>query len=183
MKVSLMLEGYGIRLVRLTEDKIELVRHWRNDPKIARYMDYQEYITAEMQRRWFQKINNENNCFFIIWVGDKEIGLINIKNIDYEKGVGESGIFLWDDEFYGKQISYRARLVMLDFAFDVLHLQYIVSHVLSDNLRSQKSILAMGYKLDAHQENNTLQSYTLTSKQYAIIRQSVIDKLMDLKLL
>ena len=38
-------EKYGITLKRLTVDKIELVRNWRNDPKISQYMEFRDYIT------------------------------------------------------------------------------------------------------------------------------------------
>ncbi len=45
MDDNLILENYGVRLKRLTHDKIELLRQWRNDPKIQQYMFYREYIT------------------------------------------------------------------------------------------------------------------------------------------
>ena len=47
---------YDIILERLTLDKIELVRNWRNDPKISQYMDFKEYISPEMQLNWFIKL-------------------------------------------------------------------------------------------------------------------------------
>lgn len=31
------LEGWGVKLTRLTEDKIELVRTWRNKPEVQQY--------------------------------------------------------------------------------------------------------------------------------------------------
>ena len=46
-------EKYGVKLERLTADKIELVRNWRNDPKISQYMEFRDHITAEMQKKWF----------------------------------------------------------------------------------------------------------------------------------
>ncbi len=45
MDDNLILENYGVRLKQLTHDKIELLRQWRNDPKIQQYMFYREYIT------------------------------------------------------------------------------------------------------------------------------------------
>ena len=81
----MILEGYGVKLYRLTEEKIELLRRWRNDPKIQQYMGYREHITSEMQKAWFERINNDNNYYFIIEYEGKEIGCINIKDIDYVK--------------------------------------------------------------------------------------------------
>jgi hypothetical protein len=54
-------EKYGVKLERLTADKIELVRNWRNDPKISQYMEFRDHITAEMQKKWFASVDNENN--------------------------------------------------------------------------------------------------------------------------
>ena len=51
MKENLVIEGYGVKLKRLTHDKIELLRQWRNDPKIQQYMIYREEITPEMQEK------------------------------------------------------------------------------------------------------------------------------------
>lgn len=180
MQQPLEIDSYGIRLVRLTEDKIELVRRWRNAPKIAQYMDFRGYITEEMQKTWFKKIGNDHNFYFIIKVGKKEVGLVDIKDIDYERGVGESGIFLWDDSFYGKQISYRSLLMLHDFAFQQLHLKSLISHILDDNIRSQRSYLSLGFELDSNQEDKRLQCYTLTAERYASAKKSVISKLREL---
>ena len=60
------LTDYGVKLVQLTEDKIELVRQWRNSDKIKKYMEYRDYISPEMQQKWFNKISNTTNDFFFI---------------------------------------------------------------------------------------------------------------------
>ena len=88
----MILKGYGIILKRLTEDKIELVRHWRNHPKIQQYMEYKEYITEAMQRDWFNHINNDSNYYFVIQYKEKEIGLINIKDIDFTRWDSGTGV-------------------------------------------------------------------------------------------
>ena len=174
---NLKLTGYGVELTRLSEDKIELVRKWRNDEQITRYMEYREYITKEQQESWFHRINNDNNLYLIISVEGHDIGLINIKNIDYNIGVGESGIFIWDDNFYDKKISYKSRLLMLDYAFIKLRLQKIISHVLYNNIRSQKSILSMGYVLGKGQESIKLQEYYLSSKRYFSYKTNTLAKI------
>lgn len=80
------INDYGVKLIQFTEDKIELVRHWRNSYKIRKYMEYRDYITPEMQKQWFEKISSTtNDFFFLIVVNDVEVGLINIKDIDWQK--------------------------------------------------------------------------------------------------
>ncbi len=39
------IEGYGVRLHRLTRDRTELLRYWRNHPEIQHYMELPEIKT------------------------------------------------------------------------------------------------------------------------------------------
>lgn len=88
MKIS----NYDVSLELLTENKIEMVRQWRNDPKIQQYMEYRETITPEMQKKWFDKLNNgKDNFYFILQYKGEDIGLINVKDIDYEKKLANQG--------------------------------------------------------------------------------------------
>ena len=75
---------YGITLERLEPHQSEMVRNWRNDPKISQFMFYKGEITSAMQQEWFDSINNEENFFFIIHYKSLPIGLINISSIDWE---------------------------------------------------------------------------------------------------
>lgn len=156
------LHGYGVTLRRLTEDKIELVRRWRNDPKIQQYMDYKEYITPEMQKAWFHRINNEHNFYFIIEYEGKEIGLINIKDVDYEKKTGEPGIFIWDDDYLNSDASMRASCCQGDFIWNELKLDSLYVHILRSNKRAIRMNLHRGFELAPGQENRELQKYVLT---------------------
>ena len=111
------ISNYGIKLRRITQDKIEMIRNWRNDPKIVQYMEYKEYITPEMQEKWFAKINNDKNFFFLIVIENKEIGLINIRDVDYKSKEGEAGIYIYDDDFYNSTISFQWAFVLYDCCF------------------------------------------------------------------
>lgn len=174
------IDDYGVKLVQLTLDKIELVRRWRNSDKIKKYMEYRNYISPEMQQKWFDKISaTTNDFFFLIVVNDKEVGLINIKDIDWEKKKGESGIFIWDDSCLHKGISYRAALCQRDFAFNILHLNYIEAHILNTNIRSIRYNKKFGFELNDSEKINSdkevNQLYILTKESYNRNKYNVID--------
>ena len=101
-----VLDNYDVRLIRLSREKIEMIRNWRNDPKISQYMEYREIISTEMQVKWFESINNNENLYYIIEFKGEEIGLINIKDIDNESKSGESGVFRYSDKYLNSDISY-----------------------------------------------------------------------------
>jgi len=171
------LEKYGITLKRLTHDKIELVREWRNDLKISQYMEYREYITTEMQEKWFEKINNDKNFFFIIEFEGKEIGLTNIKDIDYQLKVGEGGIFIYDDVYLNGDVSFRTSLCGLDFVFEELNMEKEIIYVLKTNKRAIKYNKFFGFELQPNQENVNNQLYVLEKESYFKSRE-VIKRLL-----
>ena len=144
MEENFELEGYGVTLRRLTHDKIEMLRQWRNDQKIQQHMFYREYITSEMQECWFANLDAHRNFYFIVEYDGKEIGLINVKNVDYEKRNGESGVFIYDDAYLNSDVAYKAHLVMFDYIYEVLKLEYTYSHMLSDNSRALRFAQYLG---------------------------------------
>jgi len=160
------IKKYGITLTRVTHNKIELLRNWRNDPKISQYMEYRDYITPEMQERWFEKINNDKNYFFIIEFDKKEIGLGNIKDIDYQKKCGEGGIYIYDDQYLNSDVSFRAALCGNDWFFEQLKMDYQIIHILKTNKRAIQYNTVLGFKLQACQENVENQLYHLTKENY-----------------
>lgn len=166
-KQNLLLNGYGVNLKRLTHDKIELVRNWRNDPKIQQTMFFQSYITPEMQEKWFSRINNENNYYFIVEYKDEEIGLINIKDIDYEEKTGETGVFIYEDKYLGTDISYRAHLVMFDYIFESLRLDKTYAHIRTDNnIAIRFSVFLGAFKSECNSSDTNCETYIITRDSY-----------------
>ncbi|MDP4280659.1 MAG: hypothetical protein Q8867_00775, partial [Bacteroidota bacterium] len=96
---------YGITIHLLKESDIELVRQWRNAPHIKANMEFRENITPEMQKKWFDSINNIHNFYFIIEYKNEKIGLTNGKNLDFENLTGEAGIFIYDKKYYKTSVS------------------------------------------------------------------------------
>jgi len=170
-------ERYGITLRRLTSDKIELVRNWRNDPKISQYMFFKEYITPEMQLEWFSKINNDLNYYFIIEFNKQEIGLVNIKNIDKEKKCGEGGIFIFVDEYLNSDIPFRVAFCNLDFAFEELKLDYIYAQIIPENKRAVQFNKALGHEIKTSEDGNSVFA-TLTKDNYYKQRNRYIQILL-----
>jgi len=160
------LEKYDIVLNRLTHDEIEMVRNWRNDPKVSQFMEFRDYITPEMQEKWFKSIDNDFNYFFIIEYRGKKIGLINVKDIDYTQKTGEGGIFIHDDEYLNSDVAFRATLCICDFFFETLNLERKIAHILSDNKRAIKYNLMLGFEKQPNQENIYNQLYYLDKENY-----------------
>ena len=144
---------YGVTLVRLTQDDLELVRLWRNDDEIKKYMNFQEYITPEMQQKWFESINNPENFYYIIeYKGDK-IGLVNDKNIDWEKKTAEGGMFIWDKRYINSIVPLKVSILILEIAYLLLGWNKTYIKVRKDNQRAIDYNKALGYEISGESEN------------------------------
>ncbi|MCL1959610.1 MAG: GNAT family N-acetyltransferase [Spirochaetes bacterium] len=170
-------ERYGITLHRLTPDKLELVRNWRNDPKISQYMFFKDYITPEMQLEWFNRINNDSNYYFIIEYNKQEIGLANTKDIDKEKKCGEGGIFIYEDEYLNSDIPFRVSFCGSDFDFEELKLDYKYARIVAGNKRAVQFNKALGYEIKASEDGDSILA-TLTKENYYKQRNRYIQILL-----
>ena len=142
-----VLENYDVRLSRLTVGKIEMVRIWRNDPKISQYMLFQDYITPQMQKKWFEKVNNDNNLYYIIEYKGREVGLINVKDIDREKGIGEGGIFIYDENLQNTDLAYRCHILLFDYVFGDCGLNGVLSEIQPTNQRAVRFATFLGSEI------------------------------------
>jgi hypothetical protein len=115
----MIVEQYGLKYSRLTEHDLELVRYWRNQSFIRDIMQFREYITPEMQRNWFQKINNKFNYYMIIHHGNNKVGMINCKDTEMGQKIAEGGIFIWDKNYWSTPIPVFAALTVLECVFEV----------------------------------------------------------------
>ncbi len=170
---NIAVENYGIKLTPLSGEKIEMVRQWRNNPKISQFMKYREYITPEMQQKWFESICNLNNFFFMIEYEGKEIGLCDIKNIDYQKKIAEGGIFIDNEQFLNSDIAIRASLCAWDFGSETLGLTTGIAKILKSNKRAIQYNSMLGYALQPGQDNIENQVYILTLDTYLKKREYI----------
>ena len=161
-----VIEEYGVKLKPLKANDLELVRRWRNDPKIAGFMEFRDYITEDMQIKWFEKINKGHNYFYITEFEKKDIALANIKDVDFKHKTGEGGLFIWDDNYIDSIISYKITYAMYDFAFEKLGLKQIECHILPDNKRAIDYNKSLGFNLQPNQDLILSQLYRLTKDDY-----------------
>lgn len=168
------IQGFGISLERLSRADLELVRRWRNDPEISRYMFFREHITREMQEAWFETIDNPYNHYFLIVCGGERIGLSHVKNCDYERKCGEGGIFIWAPAHRNSICAYRVVIVGTDWCFDTLGLETITGRVRKDNRRAIRFNLGLGSVFDPEVSGSEVLTCRLTRKAYEAKRPFLV---------
>lgn len=159
---------FGITLRRITIDDIEMVRNARN--AVRHLMDFQEYITQEMQLKWFNSINNPNNFYYIIEYQNESVGLIHEKNVSIEPGVkyedSEGGIFLFDEKYYSSPAPVLAALTLIEKGFYIFGDTESIIHIMKGNDAAVRFNQDLGYVLCEGQENKTKQKYILTKERF-----------------
>lgn len=144
--IANVIENFDVKLIRLSEDKLEKTRLWRNDPKISQFMIYRGEITPEMQKKWFDKVNNDFNLYYIVSFRGEEIGLINVKDIDENYTSGEVGCYIYEDKYLNSDICYRALICLFEYIFSNTDLKALTSEVLSSNRRALRFTEFLGLK-------------------------------------
>jgi len=164
----MIIEQYGISLKRIEYEDIELIRKWRNHPDIRKSMEFKKRITVDMQRQWFDSINNPYNYYFLIHYQNKPMGVINCKNINLKDAHGEGGIFVWDHSG-GEYLPVFASLCLLNVVFSELQMfnkSFVKIH--RDNKKAIIFNKSLGYVLVPGQEKIAFQYYVLTREDYFV---------------
>jgi len=140
------LTGIGIALRRINHSDLEMVRKWRNQPRVRSQMFRDEIISQIQQIEWFQSIDNANNYYFVILENEIPLGLIFAKNINQKTNEGEGGIFMGDLSKISSDIPARASLLLLYFCFNCLCIKRSKIRVKTENTQALSFNLSLGYK-------------------------------------
>lgn len=131
-----------VRLDQLTAKDCEMVRQWRNAEHIRRHMFYQEVITPEAQKSWFDSLRPEADFYYVI-TADKPIGLIHVK--DLQNGIGNAGLFIHDQSYWGSPFPVLASLTLLMAFFCRNNVHTMVASVRPENLLSKEYNEQLGF--------------------------------------
>lgn len=163
----LILKQFDVRLIRLSEEDLELVRTWRNAAHVRDQMIYKDFITEEMQLAWFQQVNNAFNYYFVIEFEGKKVGLINAKDYQPELGFGEGGIFIGDQAYEHSFAAVYASLCLLNFVYYMLGtIEKSRIRILKSNTRAIQYNKLLGYEWICDSDDGQNAMYELTFERF-----------------
>lgn len=150
---DLRIKGSQIYLRPITIEDTDYVVRWRNDKKIVENFIYRKNISKEEHISWLRnKVETGQVIQFIICdlQTDKPLGSIYLQNFQETSRQAEEGIFLGEEEAYGRGIGTEAAKLVLEYAFTTLKLHKLTARVLSYNQGSRKMHEKAGYKLESY---------------------------------
>ena len=140
----------------------ELYRHWTNDASI--YMDmriFQPYVydEAAVNRYFDTKGSDASRRLFAIMLGNRVIGELQLKQIDYDKKECTLSIHMQNDMVKGKGYGTQAEHLAVKIAFDELGMTAVNADAVIKNTRSQHVLEKAGFHLVG--EDGTFKYYRI----------------------
>ncbi len=169
----MIISRYGINLISVKPEHLELIRYWRNTDKIKRVMEFTDFITEAMQVEWYKSLNATSDFYFIIEQKGVFAGLIHANKIDWEKRKAQSGLFIWEDNFLGSPIPVMASLNLLDTFFHLFGINEIEAKVKHDNFVALAYNKFLGFKEKGIAENKDFLLVTLLKDDYLQIENKI----------
>lgn len=165
---------YGVSLSKFIESDIEMVRQWRNTPKISQQMLDKTYITEKQQQTWYQRlIQDESQQYFLAYFKEQAIGVVSLTKIDLLGGTAEPGMYIYNDDFINNIVPFCVAFALNDFAFEELQLKRLYGKIYHTNRASIRFHEASGYQVDKHDENTGLQLIHLDKQAYDLAKQKI----------
>lgn len=172
----MVIRKFGLEIKELEREDLELIRQYRNTESIKKRMIYKSQITREQHLKWFEEIQSIRHFYFLIYKGDVALGLINGKNINFEEGSSEGGIFVWNED-RNYETSITASIILNDWNFLVNGFQINYAQVLKSNKKAIAYNEFMGYKIDTKQHDNPEVVWMSQSKEDYLQYRDKIQKL------
>lgn len=148
------------QLVPLEVHHLELLRQWRNSDFVRLEMEYQEIITVEAQKNWFENLKEHQKYFIHRYKGE----YIGMSHVDAESG--DTGGFLKDAQWKGSGVSIGTALKMIDFSFNQLYLNQLKVKVNRNNAAAVSLNSSFGYQYK-ESLNNEFDLYQLTRESFS----------------
>lgn len=155
---------FGLTFKRLDLEHLEMVRQWRNSDYVRSQMLYNEYITPEMQKKWFDQLDKNTNYYFIVYNNSEAVGVMQIKNIENNRG--EGGIFLTNQKYENSDVVARMILCFNDLIFYELKIKCIYSQVKITNKKALSSSISQGCIRNEEKSTNEIVYFELFPENY-----------------
>ena len=137
-----------ITLVPMTREMCHaFYREFQNDPAVfAPGQFFCEYVyDADKVDAYWREQEVETRRVFAIMHGEKMVGEIKLKYIDFDKRECSMGVHLLNDSVKGKGYGTCAERLVLEYAFNTLKMRAVNADALLANTRSQHVMEKVGF--------------------------------------
>jgi UDP-4-amino-4,6-dideoxy-N-acetyl-beta-L-altrosamine N-acetyltransferase len=140
-----------IQLISLNESHLEKVRGWRNSEEVSKYMYTSDQITAEQQKNWFDKIQQDpSQRYWIIHYDGRDLGLASIYALKPTFKTCYWAFYLGDTSVRGAGIGAKVEYNILKTVFDEMGLNKLLCEVFVFNDAVIKMHEKFGFRRESY---------------------------------
>jgi RimJ/RimL family protein N-acetyltransferase len=142
-----------VDLRKVEFNDIEKIRNWRNSELIRNVSHAKDYITADMQKKWFETASTfENQFHWIIVINGVDAGYAAIKYIDLKSASCEfSSLYIGEPAFLLNGAGAWAEYKVIDYVFlNFPFVNKIYCEVLALNKKVIQLHKRFGFSTDDH---------------------------------
>jgi RimJ/RimL family protein N-acetyltransferase len=144
----IFIKGERVNLVVKTKNHIELYHKWINDPEVGKWLDvFLPEPLEVIDKEWFPEEKDEKGFWLEIWHKEshKPIGIVGLFRIHPQYHNAEFGIFIGENNYWGKGLGTEAAELMVTYGFKTLNLHKIMAGVNATNNWSIKMHEKVGF--------------------------------------
>ena len=164
------LHGRIVVLEPVCRDHLELLRNWRNSPDVSRHFIYRDLISSKQQEEWYRNVSESGTGFYwIIMVGERAVGLTDVKNIEWHRKTGESGIFIAIPEYRNLIVPLDSIVTRVDYCFNELPLVRLTGQILAHNSKALALSCLVGF-IEVGESNQEIRGERVTVKHVELTK-------------
>jgi RimJ/RimL family protein N-acetyltransferase len=134
------LQGERVRLVPPERERhLENALRWLNDPEITATLKHNLGVTRRDEEAFFAQIESRQSGKEYVWAihdaEDLHVGFIGLHGVDWRHRSGVGGVFLGEQESWGKGFATDAVRVRTRYAFETLGLHRVSGHTMNPAMK------------------------------------------------
>lgn len=120
---------------------------WINDPDNNKYLHYELPLEVDKTERWYDAIKKRTDRYDAVIEADGfPVGLIGLLSIDRKFRKAEYYISMGEASYKGKGVAFKASELLLNYAFESLHLKSVYLFTEEANIPAQRLFEKLGFR-------------------------------------
>ena len=156
-----------MKIRRIEESDLPIRVSWMNNPIIYANMGFTPPITLENTIQWYKRNLTRDDRIDVTYLDEEDriVGFGGITQIDWRLRRGETYTFISPEHLH-QGIGTHANQLLISYAFNVLQLNKISSHVDGPNMASRRVREKLGFKLEGIIRDEKLLNNQLIDRYY-----------------
>lgn len=144
-----------IVLSEIKKKDLELLKKWRNNPRILKFNTQYFLLNMEHQKRWFDEIKDKGtkSKMFVFRYRNKTIGVGGLIHLDNKNKNADIAIILGESKMQGKGFGKKMLQLLVDYGFEKMKLHRIGAEIFEYNIISLKLFEKLNFKKEAEMKD------------------------------